>query len=233
MTKLTQLRLATILLMILSLTAFVACKSSSESEEVAPDASSEGSADSEAADEVDESFTYVLMKTSLGDMVIALNQEMAPISVENFLKYVDEEYYDGTIVHRVISTFMIQGGGFTADVQKKTTNPPITNEWRNGLKNMRGTLAMARLGGQPDSATSQFFVNVVDNGRLDQPQRDGAAYAVFGRVLAGMDVVDAIRDVPTHTFQNRMQNVPVDPVIIQSVRRLSADEVAQYTEGGG
>ncbi|MEE9130203.1 MAG: peptidylprolyl isomerase [Phycisphaerales bacterium] len=167
---------------------------------------------------------YVLMKTSLGEIVLELNREKAPISVKNFLSYTDKEFYDGTIFHRVISTFMIQGGGFTEDMQKKPTDPPIQNEWKNGLKNVRGSIAMARTP-QPDSATAQFFINVVDNTTLDQP-RGGAAYAVFGKVVAGMDVVDSIRVVPT-TTKGRSRDVPTEPVVIQKVSRLSEDDAQE------
>ncbi len=168
---------------------------------------------------------YVLMKISLGGIVLELNREKAPISVKNFLSYTDKEFYDGTIFHRVISTFMIQGGGFTEDMQKKPTDPPIQNEWKNGLKNVRGSIAMARFGRQPDSATAQFFINVKDNYGLDQPN-DGAAYAVFGKVVAGMDVVDSIRVVPT-TTQGRCRYVPPDSVVIQKVTRLSEDDAQE------
>ncbi len=167
---------------------------------------------------------HVLMKTSKGEIVLQLNREKAPISVKNFLSYTDKKFYDGTIFHRVMSNFMIQGGGFTQDMKKKKTDPPIKNEWKSGLKNVRGSIAMARLPGQPDSATAQFFINVKDNYGLDQPS-DGAAYAVFGKVVAGMDVVEAIRNTPT-TTKGRYANVPVEPVVIQMVSRLS-DEKAR------
>ena len=118
--------------------------------------------------------------------------------MKNFLAYAEKGHYNGTIFHRVIANFMIQGGGFTPDMDQKPTDPPIKNEWQNGLSNTRGTLAMARLGRQPDSATAQFFINVANNSFLDEP-RDGAGYAVFAKVIAGMDVVDAIKAVPTAT----------------------------------
>jgi peptidyl-prolyl cis-trans isomerase A (cyclophilin A) len=172
---------------------------------------------------------YVKMSTSMGDVIIELNREKAPLSVENFLSYVDKDYYAGTIFHRVIKTFMIQGGGFTADLTQKSTDKPIKNEWQNGLKNVRGTVAMARTQ-EPDSATSQFFINVVDNAYLDTP-RGGAAYAVFGRVVAGMEVVDQIKAVPTAKKQATtpagkamFSDVPVQPVTITKMSRLSADE---------
>ncbi len=161
----------------------------------------------------------VLMKTSMGDIVIELNHTKAPISVDNFLVYVDEGYYSGVIFHRIISTFMIQGGGFTADMEKKPTHEPIKNEWENGLKNDRGSIAMARTN-DPNSATSQFFINVVDNAMLDQP-RGGAAYAVFGKVIKGLDVVDKIKAVKTSAHPSGMRDVPVEPVIIEKVVRIN------------
>lgn len=178
-----------------------------------------------------EKLVYALMKTSKGDIVLELDREKAPVSVANFISYVDKKYYDGTIFHRVIPSFMIQGGGFDENLNQKQTDPPIKNEWTNGLKNKRGTIAMARQGDMKpnpervNSATSQFFINVVDNSGLDQPQRDGGAYAVFGRVVAGMNAVDAIKIVPTITkatpSRNAMENVPVDAVKIESVRQIT------------
>ena len=170
-----------------------------------------------------EEQAYALISTSKGDIAVELYRKYAPISVENFLKYVDAGYYNQTVFHRVMPTFMIQGGGYTADIKPKPgTMPAIKNEWQNGLSNRRGTLAMARLGGQADSATSQFFINVVDNAFLDEP-RDGAGYAVFGQVIAGMNVVDAIRIVPTGS-KNGMGDVPNETVEIKSVKRLTHDE---------
>ncbi len=167
---------------------------------------------------------YVLMTTSLGDILLELDGEKAPISVANFLSYADKEYYDGTIFHRVMSTFMIQGGGFTPDMEKKETDPPIKNEWRNGLKNKRGTIAMARTRAA-DSATSQFYINVVDNANLDSP-RGGAAYAVFGRVVAGMDTVDKIRNVDVG-MKKRLQDVPIVTVVIEKVRQISDEDAGK------
>lgn len=156
----------------------------------------------------------VKLETSAGDIVIELDAAKAPRSVENFLQYVKAGHYDGTVFHRVIPTFMIQGGGFDAKMVQKPTRPPIPLEARNGLSNVRGTVAMARTS-VPDSATAQFFINVVDNPFLDAAQaRDGNGYAVFGRVVAGMDVVDRIRNVPTST-QGPHQNVPTMPVTIR------------------
>jgi len=157
----------------------------------------------------------VLLATSLGDITIQLDAEKAPKTVANFLDYVKSGHYDGTVFHRVIGGFMIQGGGFTPDMVQKPTRAPIALESRNGLKNERGTVAMARTS-VPDSATSQFFINVVDNAMLDQANaRDGQGYAVFGRVVAGMDVVDRIRAVET-TSVGGHQNVPAKPVLIRS-----------------
>ncbi len=160
----------------------------------------------------------LILSTSKGNITIELDAENAPISTENFLAYADAGEYDGTIFHRVIEGFMIQGGAFTPDMkQRQGSRGGIKNEWENGLSNTRGTLAMARLGNQPDSATNQFFINVSDNDFLDQP-RDGAGYAVFGKVVEGMDVIDAIKDVPT-TNKAGHGDVPVEPILIESVKR--------------
>lgn len=166
---------------------------------------------------------YIKMSTSMGDIFLELNQEKAPISTRNFVEYVKEGFYNGTIFHRVIGTFMIQGGGFDADLNQKKTHDAIKNEWRNGLKNDRGTIAMARTSA-PDSATSQFYINVVDNPALDQP-RGGAAYAVFGKVIAGMDTVDKIKQVRTGN-KNGMSDVPVETVTIKNVEVLEPDSPA-------
>jgi peptidyl-prolyl cis-trans isomerase A (cyclophilin A) len=162
----------------------------------------------------------VLMKTNLGNIELELYGDQAPLTVQNFLRYTDEKFYDGTIFHRVINSFMIQGGGFDQNMQKKRTHAPIKNEAKNGLKNKRGTIAMARTG-DPHSATAQFFINHVNNGNLDYPSRDGWGYCVFGKVTKGMDTVDKIADVYI-TTKNGMRNVPEKPVIITSVTRLPA-----------
>jgi len=154
--------------------------------------------------------TKVRISTSKGDIVVELNPAKAPVTCANFLKYVDSKFYDGTIFHRVIKGFMIQCGGMTADMRPKQTNPPIINEAKNGLKNTRGTLAMARTS-DPDSATSQFFINHGDNDFLDYGVRD-EGYAVFGKVVEGMDVVDAIATVKTGAG-----DVPVETVLIKSI----------------
>ncbi len=168
---------------------------------------------------------YATMSTSMGDIVLELNREKAPLSVDNFVEYARSGHYDGTVFHRVIPGFMVQGGGFTSDMTQKPTRPPIKNEWKNGLKNSRGTLAMARTS-VIDSATSQFFINVVDNAALDMP-RDGAAYAVFGRVVSGMDVADKIVAVPT-TRTGPHANVPATPITITGVKILTPDEAAKF-----
>ncbi len=172
---------------------------------------------------------YALMTTSMGDILIELNGLKAPITVANFLSYADKGFYDGTIFHRVMANFMIQGGGLTPGLTKKTTDPTIKNEWRNGLKNTRGSIAMARLGGNPDSATSQFFINVKDNANLDMAQRDGAAYAVFGKVVAGMDVVEKIRTVDVGMKKSR-QNVPIETTVIEKVRQISTKDASKRIE---
>ena len=158
----------------------------------------------------------VVMKTSMGDIRLELYPDQAPVTVQNFLEYANSGFYDGTIFHRVISSFMIQGGGFTPDMQKKATREPIVNEAANGLSNRRGTIAMARLP-QPDSATAQFFINVQNNMNLDYNGAQNPGYAVFGRVTDGMNVVDDIRFVPT-TRVGPYSDVPAEPVIIEEIR---------------
>lgn len=162
----------------------------------------------------------ILMKTSKGDITIELDASKAPLTVKNFLSYVDEKFYDGTIFHRVVKGFMIQGGGLTADFAEKPTKPAIKNEAANGLKNLRGTIAMARTE-EIHSATAQFFINHVDNSYLDHvpnnPDRYG--YAVFGRVIAGLDIVDAIANVRTGTVQG-YADAPRETITIISIRRI-------------
>ena len=165
-------------------------------------------------------------------VLLELDDQKAPITVANFEKYAKDGFYNGTVFHRVMKDFMIQGGGFDhhgnypAGLHNKASHgkmhPPIKNEWTNGLPNVRGSISMARLGGQPDSATSQFFINLKNNDFLDQP-RDGAGYAVFGKVVAGMDVVDRIGAMKTRSL-GQMQNVPNVEVRIEAVRILSEEE---------
>ena len=156
----------------------------------------------------------VKLATSAGDIVIELAPDKAPKTVDNFLQYVKDKQYDGTVFHRVIDGFMVQGGGFTADLQQKPTRPPIPLEANNGLKNDKYTIAMARTG-NPNSATSQFFINVKNNDSLNAPNPDGYGYTVFGKVVAGTDVVDKIRAVATGN-KGGMQNVPLEAVTIKS-----------------
>lgn len=162
----------------------------------------------------------VLIETSMGNIMLELFPQKAPKTVENFLRYVNEEFYDGTIFHRVIPNFMIQGGGFTPNLQKKLTHEPIKNEARNDLRNRIGTIAMARTN-DPHSATAQFFINVSQNTMLDFREKTtrGYGYAVFGRVIQGMKVVNTIRSVRT-TSQNGMRDIPKEPVIIIKVRQV-------------
>jgi cyclophilin family peptidyl-prolyl cis-trans isomerase len=173
----------------------------------------------------DDKHPVVVMDTSMGEITLQLDAEKAPITTENFLKYVDDKFFDGLIFHRVISDFMIQGGGLDEQLNEKSQGRrgPIQNESRNGLGNTRGTIAMARTP-NPNSATCQFFINRTDNtGRLDRDAARGAGYAVFGKVISGMDVVDKIANVRTTTKRAGngfpMDDVPVEPVVIKSVRR--------------
>ena len=154
----------------------------------------------------------VRLTTSLGEIVVELNAAKAPKTVENFLQYVADKHYDGTVFHRVIDNFMIQGGGFGLDMRQKPTRAPVPLEASNGLKNDRGTIAMARTS-NPNSATAQFFINVVNNDSLNAPSPDGHGYTVFGSVVSGMAVVDKIKSVPVSN-QGMFQNVPSQPVTI-------------------
>ena len=160
---------------------------------------------------------HVLLDTSFGQIEVELDAVKAPISTQNFLAYVDKGYYNNTAFHRVIPGFMVQGGGFTKEMREKQAGSPIKNEADNGLRNVRGTLAMARTQVK-DSATSQFFINQKDNAFLDHGGRD-FGYAVFGKVVKGMEIVDQISNVPTTTSRG-MRDVPSDPVMIKSAKRL-------------
>ena len=161
----------------------------------------------------------VVIETSEGTIRVELDSVHALLTVENFLRYVDDRFYDGTLFHRAIPNFMIQGGGLTAEMKTKPTRAPIKNEGSNGLSNRRGTLAMARTSA-PDSATAQFFINTADNRFLNHRDETpgGYGYAVFGRVVEGMDVAEKIENVPTCTRAGH-ENVPVTPVVIRSIRR--------------
>ncbi len=167
----------------------------------------------------------VLMTTSLGEITLELDAERAPNTVENFLAYVADGSYDGTVFHRVINGFMIQGGGFDKGYERRETRPPIENEADNGLKNERGTIAMARTQ-DPHSATNQFFINVVDNAFLDYQDSTtaGWGYTVFGRVVDGMDVVDKIREVATGPAGPFRKDAPAPPVVIESVQLLKISQ---------
>jgi len=164
----------------------------------------------------------VKLQTTKGDIVIELDENKAPVTVKNFLAYVQEGFYDGVIFHRVISNFMIQGGGFTEDMNRIKPHPPIVNEGKNGLKNNRGTIAMARIS-DPDSATSQFFINHKDNAPLNYVEGRNPGYAVFGKVIEGMDTVDAIAAVKTTTIKG-MRDVPAEPVVIKSAKVITAEQ---------
>jgi peptidyl-prolyl cis-trans isomerase A (cyclophilin A) len=173
--------------------------------------------------QAEKTIPKVIMKTSMGDITIELYPDKAPITVNNFLSYVNEKFYDGTIFHRVMKGFMIQGGGLTPDLGSKPAKTPIKNEAANMLKNKRGTIAMARMP-DIDSATCQFFINHVDNPGLDHRDNtpEGYGYAVFGKVTKGMDVVDAIANVKTMT-RNGRANVPREDITIISIRRAEKD----------
>jgi cyclophilin family peptidyl-prolyl cis-trans isomerase len=164
--------------------------------------------------------TSVVVETSLGTFEMALEDEKAPKTVANFLEYVDAKHYDGTIFHRVIPGFMAQGGGYDGSLEKKPVRGPVENEADNGLKNLRGTVAMARTN-DPHSATAQFFVNVKDNAFLDHSGKNpaGWGYAVFGKVTSGMDVVDKIVNVPTGAKGPFSKDAPLENVVIKSIRR--------------
>ncbi|MCK5225723.1 MAG: peptidyl-prolyl cis-trans isomerase [Planctomycetes bacterium] len=165
---------------------------------------------------MDKKTVAVKLKTNMGDIIIELNEELAPVTVENFLTYVEKGFYDETIFHRIIAGFMIQGGGFEMDMARKQTHSAIVNEAENGLKNNRGTIAMARTN-NPNSATSQFFINHKDNPNLDYIDSRNPGYAVFGKVVEGMDVVDKIASVKT-TVRRGMRDVPAEPVVIRSAK---------------
>ncbi|MDG2423605.1 MAG: peptidylprolyl isomerase [Phycisphaerales bacterium] len=178
-------------------------------------------------------YEYVLMKTNQGDILLRLNATLAPISTANFLHYAKDGDYDGTIFHRVIDGFMIQGGGFDTNYEKRPTRDGISNEWTNGLKNENYTISMARIGGNPNSATNQFFINVRDNSNLDRPQADGAAYAVFGHVIAGQKTVDAIRTAPKQKRQGAFVDSPKSEIIIEKVTKVDLAEARKIVEAQG
>lgn len=200
-----------------ALTACIAC-----SQPATADNNAEPAGSDDATLNADD-YAAVSITTNQGDMIVLLDRKHAPITVENFITYVKDGHYDQTLFHRVAKDFVIQGGGYDLENQLKTTRAPITNEWTNGLKNIRGSISMARLGGQPDSATSQFFVNVKDNVALDM-NRDGAAYAVFGIVVDGMDTVDAIHSAPLPAGARDAR--PIEPQILQSAKVIELSELS-------
>jgi len=161
----------------------------------------------------------VRLETTMGDIIIELNEEAAPVTTKNFLRYVQEDFYNGTVFHRVIPDFMIQGGGFTEEMVQKETHAPIANEANNGLKNERGTTAMARTN-NPDSATAQFFINHTNNDFLNHVENNNPGYAVFGKVVEGMETADKIAAVRTANRMG-MEDVPVEPVTIKSAKIIS------------
>ncbi len=206
--------------MIRTLIALVASTATAMAQDAAPTVPSQPA----AADKL----VFVKMSTTAGDIILELNNEKAPISVANFLKYADSHAYDGTVFHRVIPFFVIQGGGYTTDLKELKGEPAIKNEWTNGLKNTRGTIAMAR-DSAPDTATREFYINVADNARLDTARSTtgNAGYAVFGRVISGMDAVDAIRDGVTGSRpdpdpEKSMDDLPAAPFAVIGVTRISA-----------
>lgn len=164
----------------------------------------------------------VQMTTTMGDITLELDADKAPKTVENFVQYVKDGHYDGLVFHRVIQNFMIQGGGYDAEYQQRQTRAPIENEAKNGLSNVRGSIAMARTN-DPHSASSQFFINHIDNDRLDYPSFDGWGYAVFGKVVEGMDVVDQIAETPTGRTPPFGRDVPVTPIVITKAVVVEAE----------
>lgn len=226
-------KLIAIAIFALGVTVFAAVafvQPSAKTSDSQPVANTQPATPAEPAQVQEDKMVYIEMETSMGTMYLALNETKAPITVANFLSYVEEDYYNNTIFHRVMKDFMIQGGGFTADLKKKSTKPEIKNEWKNGLKNTRGTISMARLGRQPDSASSQFFINLADNAFLDQP-RDGAGYAVFGQLVKGEDVLDAIGTVPTAP-QGMHGDVPINTVTITSMSKISEEKAKELELAG-
>lgn len=170
---------------------------------------------------------YVSMDTNKGEVLLELNRQLAPVSVDNFLRYVEEDFYSGVVFHRIVPGFVVQAGGFTRDMQQKETHAPIVNEWRNQLSNTRGTIALARTN-NPNSATSQFYINLTDNPRLDGSEST-PGYAVFGEVISGMDVVVEIAGTMEGADQGAAMN-PADPVVIEGVSVIDGDRLEELRE---
>jgi cyclophilin family peptidyl-prolyl cis-trans isomerase len=225
-----RLRIVLAVLVVVALPLLTGCGSSSEPEVAKAEPKVE---EKEKPPEPLTGKHLVLVETTKGDFTMELDADTAPKTVENFLQYVDQKFYDHSLFHRVIANYMVQGGGFslgTGGMTTKWTRDPIPNESSNGLKNLKGTVAMAR-GEDPQSATSQFFVNVRNNSNLDREKhKDGVGYCVFGKVVKGMDVVDAISKVKT-TEKGSNKNIPVVPVFIQTIRRVDSAEGAPGASG--
>ena len=227
-------RIALIGLCLAVTTPFVACQKSPVTSEDTKTASNTQDTAKPAQEATEEArYEFVMLETTKGNILLELDRARAPITVRNFLSYVKDGTYNGTIFHRVMSGFMIQGGGFTPAMVKKPTRAPIQNEWRNGLKNEVGTIAMARTQ-NPNSATTQFFINVAKNASLDQPMSGGAGYAVFGRVVMGMDTVEKIRFTPTGVTANAsgqpMKDVPTTVIEIEKAVQVAPDAARQMLD---
>ena len=220
-----QLGLVLVMMSVALFASTVQAADSPQEKEKASVESKEPKAQPEEKEEIQN--PIVKMVTSRGEILIELDAVKAPVSVENFLSYAQEDFYNGTIFHRVIKDFMIQGGGFSSDMQKKETKAPIKNESENGLRNNRGTIAMARTN-NPDSATSQFFINHKDNQFLNAG-KGKPGYAVFGKVIGGMDVVDEIAGVSTRQVGSH-GNVPVEPISIESMIVIPVEEIQKHDE---
>ena len=216
-------------------TPLVACQKKGTPTPPEPEAVSTTQDTTRPAQEATEEarYEFVMLETTKGNILLELDRARAPITVRNFLSYVKDGTYNGTIFHRVISGFMIQGGGFTPAMVKKPTRAPIQNEWRNGLKNEVGTIAMARTP-NPNSATTQFFINVAKNASLDQPMSGGAGYAVFGKVVMGMDTVEKIRTAPTGVTPDAsgrpMKDVPTTVIEIKKAVQVQPDAARKMLE---
>ena len=228
-------RLALLAFCLAVTTPLVACQKKGTPTPPEPEAVSTTQDTTRPAQEATEEarYEFVMLETTKGNILLELDRARAPITVRNFLSYVKDGTYNGTIFHRVISGFMIQGGGFTPAMVKKPTRAPIQNEWRNGLKNEVGTIAMARTP-NPNSATTQFFINVAKNASLDQPMSGGAGYAVFGKVVMGMDTVEKIRTAPTGVTPDAsgrpMKDVPTTVIEIKKAVQVQPDAARKMLE---
>ena len=227
-------RIALVGLCLAVTTPLVACQKSPATSADTKTASTTQDATKPVQEATEEArYEFVMLETTKGNILLELDRARAPITVRNFLSYVKDGTYNGTIFHRVISGFMIQGGGFTPTMVQKPTRAPIQNEWRNGLKNEVGTIAMARTP-NPNSATTQFFINVAKNASLDQPMSGGAGYAVFGKVVMGMDTVEKIRTAPTGVTPDAsgrpMKDVPTTVIEIKKAVQVQPDAARKMLE---